>query len=248
MSKISFSVHKFSSCDGCQLALLNLGGRLLQLMGQLQCLHFAEAGLYNPDARVDVALVEGSVCTAEDQQRIQSVRESCRWLVTIGACATAGGIQALRNGRNVTAWTRDIYADSQYIDTLDESHAISSCVRVDYQLWGCPVSSAQVVTLLRQLQVGVAPRVERDRVCMECKARQQVCVMVARGEPCMGPLTRGGCGALCPSLGRDCYACSGAAEGANTAGLRRQFVAQGLDAGALRRRFRLIHDFGDTDD
>ena len=235
------AVHKFSSCDGCQLALLGLGEDLLQLSTLVEFVHFAEAGPVDPGAEVDIAFVEGSIGTAADMERIREVRATSRFLVAIGACATSGGLQALRNLAGGQAWTRAVYPRPDYVDCLATSTAVSRHVQVDLELWGCPVSSRQVTVALRALLSGVQPVEERDKVCMECKRSQVVCVMVARGLPCMGPVTRAGCGALCPSIGRDCYACYGPAENANAEALARRMEASGIPSAAVGRRFLSIN-------
>jgi sulfhydrogenase subunit delta len=236
------AVHKFSSCDGCQLAFLNLGQTLIELAGLVDIVHFAEAGPLAPDEAVDIAFVEGSISTAHDLERIQAVRASARWLVTIGACATAGGVQALRAMADADAWVGDVYASPEYVDTLATSTPIASHVKVDLELWGCPVNGRQVLGALRSLLSGVMPPEDDDKVCMECKRRQSVCVMVAHGSPCMGPVTRTGCGALCPSFGRDCYGCYGPAENLNTRSLSHWLEGLGLVREEVARRYLFINN------
>lgn len=235
------AVHKFSSCDGCQLAFLNLGEALLELTQRVEIAHFAEAGYLDEDAEVDIAFVEGSLSTPHEVERIHRIREHSNYLVTLGACATTGGLQALRNMADAKEWVAGIYASPEYIDNLANSSPMTSEVKVDLQLWGCPVNSSQVVTAIRSLLLGVAPRVERDKLCLRCKQNQTVCVMVTRGEPCMGPVTRTGCGALCPSLGRGCYSCYGPSETPNTESLANRFEGLGLLPEAIARRFLLIN-------
>jgi len=242
VSRPKVAVHKFSSCDGCQLAFLNLGESLLQLSEQVEILHFLEAGMSEADAQVDIAFVEGSLSTPDELERIKQVRANSRFLVSIGACATSGGLQALRNldGQH-DAWRDAIYARPEFIQTLQDVKPIASLVDVDLELWGCPVSSPQIVAAVRSLLFGVAPVDDRDRVCLECKRQQAVCVMVTEGKPCMGPVTRTGCGALCPRFGRDCYGCYGPAETAQSDTLARRFAGLGLMPDAIARRFLLIN-------
>ncbi|AHE97961.1 NADH-quinone oxidoreductase subunit B family protein [Thioalkalivibrio paradoxus] len=237
------AVHKFSSCDGCQLAFLNAGEALLQLAEQVDIVHFAEAGPVDPEGAVDLAFVEGSISTAEEAERIRKVRENSRYLVSIGACATSGGLQALRNfnAAGVAEWTDAIYAQPEFIQSLDMATPVAEHVKVDLELWGCPVNARQVFQALRQLLFGVAPVVDKDKLCVECKRQQHVCVLVAQGKPCLGPVTHTGCGALCPAFGRDCYACFGPAENPNTAALARRFEGLGLLPEAVSRRFRFIN-------
>lgn len=242
MARPRIAVHKFSSCDGCQLAFLNLGEALLELSEQVEILHFLEAGMNDPATPVDIAFVEGSLSTPDELERIQQVRANSRYLVTLGACATSGGLQALRNleGRH-DEWRDAIYARPEYIQTLQEVRPIASAVKVDLELWGCPVNSDQVLAAVRALLFGVAPVDDRDRVCLECKRQQAVCVMVTQGRPCMGPVTRTGCGALCPRFGRDCYGCFGPSETAQTDTLAQRFAGLGLVPDAIARRFLMIN-------
>ncbi len=239
-SKPKLAVHKFSSCDGCQLALLNLGEALLVLPELVDIVHFAEAGPSEPEAEVDIALVEGSVSTPEDVHRIQRVRECSKLVVTIGACATSGGIQALANFADRDEWMAAVYAKPEHIEALQSSNAISDYIKVDLELHGCPVNSKQVLTALRDLLNGVKPSQEVQPVCMECKRRGLICTLVSKGEPCMGPVTLAGCGALCPAAGRGCYGCYGPAETVNDVSVSNRFEALGLQQQGVIRRFQFI--------
>jgi coenzyme F420-reducing hydrogenase gamma subunit len=242
-AKPKLAVHKFSSCDGCQLALLNLGEPLLLLPELVDIVHFAEAGPLDPVAKADIALVEGSVSTPEDVHRIQGVRENSDLLITIGACATAGGLQALANFTERDAWMSAVYAEPEHIEFLQTSNAISDYVKVDFEIPGCPVNSRQVVGVLRDLLSGVSPRRETKSVCMECKRQGLVCTLVTKGEPCMGPVTSAGCGALCPGAGRGCYGCYGPLDQINDQSLAARFAELGLDNLAAARRFHFIANY-----
>lgn len=242
MAKPRIAVHKFASCDGCQLAFLNLGETLVTLAELVDIVHFAEAGPVAPDEHVDIAFVEGSISTKHDRERILHVRANSTHLVTIGACATAGGVQALRGLADAKEWVQQIYASPQYIASLATSTPIADHVKVDLELWGCPVNGRQVLGALRAFLSGVLPPEEDDKVCLECKRKQNVCVMVARNIPCMGPVTRTGCGALCPSFGRDCYACYGPAENVNTKSLSRRLEGMGLLKEEVARRYLFINN------
>ena len=235
--KPRLAVHKFSSCDGCQLALLNAGQNLLALADMVDIVHFAEAGVVNEAAEADISLVEGSISTPQELARIEQVRGRSRWLIPIGACATAGGPQALRNLADAQAWIGAIYDKPEHISALPTATAIAEHVAVDLQLPGCPVNTGQVLAALRDLMSGARPVAEQDKVCLDCKRRGQVCVLVAKGEPCLGPVTVTGCGALCPSLGRDCYGCYGPAENPNVASLAQWLAEHGMTSQAVARRF-----------
>ena len=241
MTKPTVAVHKFSSCDGCQLAFINLGEDLLTLSGLVDIIHFAEAGPLDEDAKVDIAFIEGSISASHDIERIKKIRANSTYLITIGSCATSGGIQALRNMADTQQWIEGIYANPAVIDTLDNSTPIKDHVKVDLELWGCPISKQQIITAIRALLFGVLPVEEQDKVCMECKRQQTVCIMVTKNEPCMGPVTRTGCGALCPSVGRDCYGCYGPAENPNTLAMANRLEGLGLVKDEAARRFLFIN-------
>ncbi|MEZ5453171.1 MAG: sulfhydrogenase subunit delta [Thiothrix sp.] len=208
-AKPTVAVHKFSSCDGCQLAFLNAGEALLQLAERVDILHFAEAGMLDEQAQVDIAFVEGSVNTRHDEERIRQVRANSRYLITIGACATAGGVQALRNIHDHGGWHQAIYAHPEYLDSLSTATAIAKHVKVDLELWGCPVNTRQVMQAVATLLHGATPAASRESVCAECKRRGNVCVVVTQGQHCLGPQTQAGCNAICPHMGRGCYGCYG---------------------------------------
>jgi len=241
INKPRVAVHKFSSCDGCQLALLNMGESLLELSQLVDIKHFAEAGPLDEEIKVDIAFIEGSVSTSHDINRLKKIRDNSTYLITIGACATSGGIQALRNMANTNEWIADIYANPSVIDSLDNSTPIKNHVNVDLEIWGCPINQRQILTAIRSLLFAVLPIEEHDKVCMECKRQQTVCVMVTKNEPCMGPVTRTGCGALCPHIGRACYACYGPAENPNTRALANRLHGIGLAKDEVARRFLFIN-------
>lgn len=242
MGRPTVAVHKFSSCDGCQLAFLNAGEDLLRLAELVDIRHFLEAGLADEDACVDIAFVEGSISTRGELERIRRIRENSRLLITLGACATAGGLQALRNlDDSDDEWKGAIYARPEAIETLAHVEPIRARVNVDFELWGCPVNGRQVLATVRQLLFGVAPGADAEKVCHECKRQQNICVLVTEGHPCMGPVTRTGCGALCPSFGRGCYTCFGPAENINGAAMARRLEGLGLPPGDVARRFLFIN-------
>ncbi|MEJ2398927.1 MAG: sulfhydrogenase subunit delta [Gammaproteobacteria bacterium] len=235
------AVHKFASCDGCQLAFLNGGESLLTLASLVEIVHFAEVGVLAPDAEADIAFVEGSIAADKDLQRIQDIRARSRYLVTIGACATAGGLQALRNISDSDGWLGAVYAKPEYLDSLATCTPIAGHVKVDLELWGCPVNGRQVLGAIRSLLSGVVPLDDQDKLCLECKRRGNVCTLVSGGAACLGPVTRTGCGALCPSFGRDCYGCYGPAENSNADALGRRFEGLGLLPEEIARRFLFIN-------
>lgn len=219
MSRPTLAVWKFASCDGCQLTLLDCEDELLTLADQVEIATFAEASSATVGGPYDVSLVEGSITTGRDAQRIHEIRDQSKVLVTIGACATAGGVQALRNFADIAEFTSVVYAKPEYIDTLATSTPASEHVAVDYQLPGCPIDRGQLLDTLAALLIGRKPRLPAKTVCTECKLRGVTCVVVADGIPCMGPVTHAGCGALCPRHHRGCYGCFGPSAVPTTATL-----------------------------
>ncbi len=235
------AVWKFSSCDGCQLTLLDCEDELLAIAGALEIAYFPEATKAEVAGPYDISLVEGSVTTAHDEKRIHEIREQSGLLVTIGACATSGGIQALRNFADVKEWIPLVYASPEFISTLETSTPIADHVKVDLELRGCPISKAQLVETVVALLNGRAPGLSKTSVCFECKARGTTCVMVAHGTPCLGPVTHAGCGAICPAYNRGCYGCFGPMESPNMPALVAQLRALGMNNGGILRALRTFN-------
>jgi sulfhydrogenase subunit delta len=231
--KPRIAVFKFASCDGCQLSLLDCEDELLHVAGAVDLAYFPEASSDMQPGPYDVALVEGSITTAHDAERIQDVRRQAAIVVTLGACATAGGIQSLRNWADHADFLRCVYARPEYISSLATSTPIASHIHVDYELRGCPISRQQLLAVLRVLINGQRPRLPRHSVCLDCKLRGTVCVEVAQGIPCLGPVTQTGCGAICPDFNRGCYGCFGPARQSNGASLMTHYQAVGHTAATL---------------
>jgi coenzyme F420-reducing hydrogenase gamma subunit len=236
--KPKLAVFKFASCDGCQLSLLDAEDELLHVADAVDIVYFPEASRRMLKGPYDIGLVEGSITTHHDAQRIQQVRRHCHTLTTIGACATAGGIQALRNWKDINEFVRYVYASPDYISTLRMSTPIAEHVPVDFELRGCPISKAQLLELLAATLAGRKPNIPTYSVCIECKRSANVCVAVARGVPCLGPVTQAGCGALCPGFARGCYGCYGPAEVTNTTSLSSQLESLGENDQEIACAFR----------
>jgi len=237
------AVFKFASCDGCQLTLLDCEDELLAIADAVEIAYFAEARSQMLDGPYEVTLVEGSITTDEEIQRIKEVRRKSQLLVSIGACATAGGIQALRNWTEVDNYVQTVYARPEYIDTLDRSRPISDFVHVDFELRGCPINKGQLIELVTSLLIGRKPRVPKHSVCLDCKRRGTVCVMVAQGIPCLGPATQSGCNALCPAYNRGCYGCFGPTDPVNPNSLGDLFIELGLSREDVSRSFRSFNGY-----
>ena len=241
MKKPKLAVWKFASCDGCQLSLLDCEDELLAVAGAVDIAYFLEATSAVAKGPYDLSIVEGSITTAHDAERIRKVRAQSKFLVTIGACATAGGIQALKNFADVKDFLSVVYATPEYVSTLETSTPISDHVAVDFELRGCPIDKGQLVEVLAAFLRGRRPNIPSYSVCMECKRRGTTCVTVAHGTPCLGPVTHAGCGAICPAYARGCYGCFGPMESPNTVSLTRQLRVLGMSDPALVRVFRTFN-------
>lgn len=245
-NKLKLAVWKFASCDGCQLSLLDCEDELLAIADAVKIAYFPEATRAQIRGPYDLSLVEGSITTSHDAERIKKIRKQSKYLVTIGACATAGGIQALRNFRDVDELVAAVYATPAYIDTLSKSTPISAHVFVDFELRGCPINKYQLIEVITSLLHGGKPNTPAYSVCLECKRRGTVCVMVAQGTPCLGPVTHAGCGAICPAYQRGCYGCFGPMETPNTGALSDGWQRLGVSDLNILRAFRGINAYAEA--
>lgn len=214
-SKPKVAVYKFSSCDGCQLSLLNLEDDLLDLVSAVDICYFLEATRKIIPRPYDIGIVEGSISTPHEVERIREIRADCKYLIALGTCATAGGIQALRNYAQAAEFAKIVYPHPEYLQYLETSTSLAEHVTVDLSIWGCPVNKSMVVEAIVAKLQNRKPNFPPSPVCIECKRRGIVCVVVAQGIPCLGPVVHGGCGALCPANGRGCYGCYGPSSWAN---------------------------------
>jgi sulfhydrogenase subunit delta len=235
------AVWKFASCDGCQLTLLDCEDELLAVAGAVEFAHFLEAGSTSVPGPYDLSIVEGSVTTAEEVERIREIRSQSKALISIGACATAGGVQALRNFVNVKDYIPMVYAHPEYIKTLATSTPISQHVSVDFELRGCPINKSQLLHVVSSFLLGKLPRLQSGSVCVECKRRGTTCITVAHGTPCLGPVTHAGCGAICPALDRGCFGCYGPADTVNTTSFVKHLRSMPVTDAAITRVFHTFN-------
>lgn len=243
--KPKLAVWKFASCDGCQMSLLDCEDELLAVADAVEIANFPEASRAVMKGPYDISLVEGSITTSHDAERIHQVRRASKYLITIGACATAGGLQALRNFKDVKNFISYVYATPDYISALQKSTPIADHVFVDFELRGCPINKYQLLETLSALLHGRRPVTPPHSVCVECKRRGTVCIMVAQGTPCLGPVTQAGCGAICPAYNRGCYGCYGPMESPNTTSLATWFEHLGMSEIDIVRSFRGINAYAE---
>ena len=242
-TKPTVAVWKFASCDGCQLTILDCEDEFLAIVDAIDIAYFPEATRAERDGPYDLSIVEGSITTMHDAERIHDIRSMSKALITIGACATAGGIQSLKNWADVDEYTRIVYAHPEYIRSLSTSTPISDHVTVDFELRGCPISKHQLIDVIDAFIHGRKPNTPTHTVCVECKLRGTPCVLVSHGTPCMGPITQAGCGALCPAFNRGCYGCFGPSESPNVEALRAAWHDVGIDDPTLVRALRTFNAY-----
>ncbi|MBT7075145.1 MAG: oxidoreductase [Anaerolineae bacterium] len=243
MTRPTLAVHKFSSCDGCQLQILNMEDEILDLAQAIDIAYFLEATRATRPGPYTISMVEGSVTTEHEIERIKKIRDESKILISIGTCATAGGIQALRNVADADEYANIVYPNPEYLSYLKQALPISDYVDVDMELWGCPINKKQLLEVIVSLLQNRRPVLPESSVCMECKQAGTICVLVAEGVPCIGPATRAGCGAVCPTMGRGCYGCFGPQEGANTDSLTDILTNIERYPGETERLFNNISNF-----
>jgi len=231
------AVWKFASCDGCQLSLLDCEDQILAVAGAIDIAYFPEATRARIEGHYDISLVEGSITTLHDAERIHEIRRRSGYVITIGACATSGGIQALRNFADVKEYAALVYAHPEYISTLATSTPISDHVKVDFELRGCPINKVQLIDVLSAFLIGRRPTTPSHSVCVECKLKGNICILVSQAAPCLGPVTHAGCGALCPSFNRGCYGCFGPKETPNAPALSDRLADLGMNKEAIGRLY-----------
>ncbi len=245
-NKPKLAVWKFASCDGCQLSLLDCEDELLEIVGAVEIAYFLEASRATVSGPYDISLVEGSITTPHDAERIHKIRKVSKYLITIGACATAGGIQALRNFKDVKEFISIVYANPSYIETLNKSTPIADHVFVDFELRGCPINKYQLIEVISAFLNNRKPNIPSYSVCIECKRKGNVCVMVSAGTPCLGPVVQAGCGAICPSYNRGCYGCFGPKETPNVFSLADHFLKSGVTSADVVKILRNFNSYAES--
>lgn len=227
-SKLRIAIVKLTSCSGCLVQFLNLEDELPELLKFVDFAYFLEVDGEPRSGPYDATFIEGSVTTEDEIKVIKKFRNESKVVIALGACSTTGGIQALRNWSNIEEFKKYVYPRPEWIETLNESRPIADFIKVDYELGGCPVNKELLLYFIKQLLGGKRPTMPTESVCNECKRKGIQCVIISKGIPCLGPVTRAGCGALCPSYGRGCYGCQGPARGINPLALAKRFEEMGL--------------------
>lgn len=224
---INIGIFKFASCDGCQLAFFDIADKLVEIE-QLNISYFLEGQSENNFDKFDISFIEGSISTPEDIETVKKIREKSKKVVLIGACATSGGIQSIRNYLNYEEILNYVYPSPEYIKSLEKSFPASDFINVEYELRGCPINKEHLLEVINSLLLDKTPNLPEYPVCLECKIKGNPCVLVL-GKPCIGSITASGCGAICPSFNRGCYGCFGPIKKPNIDSLIETFKEKNLD-------------------
>lgn len=215
MSKPRVAIFDFACCEGCQLQIVNMEEEILGLLEVVEPVEWREAMSEQSDT-YDIAIVEGSITRPADEARLKEIRSRCKILIALGACATMGGVNKLKNACDLDEVKRCVYGDRASMPHLATAptKALDEVVKVDFKVHGCPINNREFATIVKALAMGRPPLVPNYPVCVECKARENVC-RYEYGEVCLGPVTRAGCNAPCPTAGFWCFGCRGTVDDPN---------------------------------
>lgn len=237
--KVAF--FSFTSCEGCQLQVLNLEDEILDLVGQVEITQFREA-MDKISDEYDIAFVEGSVSQESEIERLKKIREKAKYVVALGACAVLGCINALRNRLSRDEAHKLVYNKEAKGDPEFPVRPIDEVVKVDYRVYGCPIDKGEFLEVVASLLIGKKPNIPDYPVCVECKLKENEC-LILNGKWCLGPITRAGCGAICPSNGNSCEGCRGFLPEANIASLVEELTERGFSPEEIRAKMELFNYF-----
>lgn len=240
MHKPRVAIFDFACCEGCQLQIVNLEAEILDLITVIAPVAWREA-LSEHSEQYDIAIIEGSITRSEDEERLKAIRARAPFLIALGACATTGGVNKLKNNFALKEVRQCVYGESAALPHLETAltRAVDEVVKVDLKIHGCPIELDEFTTLLRALLLGKTPFVPAYPVCVECKQKQNVC-RYEYNEVCLGVVTRAGCGARCPSHGSWCFGCRGPCEEPNVPAAREVMDYYGKTAADLKSRLELF--------
>ena len=236
--KVAF--FELSSCEGCQLQIVNNEATLLDFLSLVEVVNFREAMKERSDD-YEIAFVEGSVTRADEEARLKAIRKNAKVLVAFGSCACFGGVNQLKNRFGDLGWVKRQVYGGHPIDT-QETKPLSAVVDVDLMIYGCPFRKEEVEQIVLNVVLGKNVNHPKFPVCMECKAHRHICLFDL-GEPCLGPVTRAGCDAWCPGNRQGCWGCRGPAEVANVAELKTIMKSRGMSDETIIDRLECFGGF-----
>jgi len=237
-------IFDFASCEGCELQIVNLEEDVVGLVSVVDVVSFREAMKEHSDD-YDIAFVEGSITRESDETRLKEIRANAKLLVAIGACATIGGINAIKNLQDIEDVKRYVYGDeAKYFETYP-TRPVDAVVKVDVYVHGCPIDRDEFLGVVKALLLGKTPEIANYPVCVECKQAENVCTF-EEGQFCMGPVTRAGCKATCITEGSICWGCRGFVDNPNTDAQKEILEKYGLDLKDVINKFRLYTACSET--
>lgn len=240
MSKPKLAVFDFACCEGCQLQIVNMEEEILYLISIVNPVQWREAMSEESDD-YDIVLIEGSITRPEDEERLRRIREKAKIVVALGACAASGGVNRIKNALNLQEAKEIVYGAAANMPHLETAptKAVDEVVTVDYKVYGCPIDRREFAYIVRCLALGKIPEIPGYPVCVECKLKENICRYEYR-EICLGPLTRAGCGARCPSLDTWCFGCRGSIEEPNREAVKEVMTKYGKTLKDLENRMALF--------
>jgi len=244
MAKPKIAFHDFTSCEGCQLQVLNCEDEMLDILGAVDIVEFREAIDNRADA-YDISFIEGSITRESDKPRLKQIRERSKICVAIGACACTGGLNVMKNFRGLPESMKKVYGDKA--DWYETSWAlpVDAVIKIDYKIHGCPIPKGEFLEVVKALLAGRQPQIPDYPVCVECKLRENVC-LYHKGQYCMGVVARAGCTAWCPSYGGRCYACRGLITDPNNNAAKDVLDEFGMTVEQVMGEFRLFNGVYDV--
>ncbi len=241
VTRPNVAFFELTSCEGCQLQIVNNEASLLDFLSLVNVVNFREAMTEKSDD-YDIAFVEGSVTRSDEIERLTAIRKNAKTLVAFGSCACFGGVNQLKNRFHDPAWVKKQVYGNTDIETNDEAKPLDAFVPVDLKIFGCPVKKEEVEKIVINVALGKAVVYPKYPVCMECKANENVCLFDL-GEPCLGPITRGGCDSWCPNSRFGCWGCRGPAEDANVERMKAIMTERGFSEETMLDRLECFGGF-----
>ncbi len=227
----------FAGCEGDQLQVANLEEELLTLIGQVEVVSFREVMKEHSD-NYDIAFIEGSCTRLQDEDRLKQIRKNAKLVVAIGSCATIGGINCIRNYRDIDEVRKTVYGDKATLFDTYAARPIDAVIRVDAYVHGCPMTKDEFLQVVKSLLLGKKPEIPNYPVCVECKKNENICAF-ERDQYCVGTVTRAGCNSCCVNEGTICWGCRGLVDNPNKNAHEEVLVKYGLTVDDAIDKFKL---------
>jgi sulfhydrogenase subunit delta len=237
--KPTVGIYSLTSCEGCQVSILNLEENFLKLCSAADIRIFPLLKEKDYEGPVDIAVVEGTVVRTDEIEIIKKIRSNCKTLVALGTCATYGGIASIRDFTDKSRAMTCVYPDPLFLKSIHNVRGLDCYVKVDYALRGCPIVAEEFVRVMTDLVLGKTPVIHEEPVCVECKKNKNICFLL-KGEKCLGPVTYGDCNSICINEGRPCYGCRGPLKNANVDALMRLFRRHKIPFSDVKHSFTVF--------